>query len=150
MRGLQQRLQEDELKLELLRTQIKAALDALDHGAFTEVEDADLDATLDRLTSPVTDKAYRLSDPAKADIAAVLRTSERLHGADARVRYRALLTPAIRRIAAEPQGRSTVDRSELAAAVRSFHIQHSRNESREAAVGDPVHVIFYRAPSAPT
>jgi toxin ParE1/3/4 len=45
-------------------------------------------------------------------------------------------------------GRSTVDRSELAAGVRSFHIRHSRNESREAAVGDPVHVIFYRALNA--
>ena len=88
---------------------------------------------------------YRLSDLAKADIATVLRTSETIHGADARVRYRALLTAAMRRIAAEPQGRSTVDRSELAAGLRSFHIRHSRNESREAAVGDPVHVIFYRA-----
>jgi toxin ParE1/3/4 len=85
---------------------------------------------------------YRLSDPAKADIAAVLRTSETIHGADARIRYRALLTAAMRRIAAEPQGRSTVDRG---AGVRSFHIRHSRNESREAAVGDPVHVIIYRA-----
>jgi antitoxin ParD1/3/4 len=53
VRGLQQRLQEDELKLELLRAQIKTGLDALDHGAFSEVDDADLDATLDGLaTSP--------------------------------------------------------------------------------------------------
>jgi antitoxin ParD1/3/4 len=50
VRGLQQRLEADELKLELLRTHIKAGLDALDRGAFTEIEDADLDATLDRLT----------------------------------------------------------------------------------------------------
>jgi toxin ParE1/3/4 len=89
---------------------------------------------------------YRLSDPAKADIAAVLRTSETIHGAEARIRYyRALLTAAMRRIAADPLGRSTVDRGELSAGVRCFHIRHSRNESREAAVGDPVHVIFYRA-----
>jgi toxin ParE1/3/4 len=47
---------------------------------------------------------YRLSDVAKADIAAALRTSETIHGADARVRYRALLTAAMRRIAAEPLG----------------------------------------------
>lgn len=88
---------------------------------------------------------YRLSDPAKADIAAVLRTSETMHGAEARVRYRALLTTALRRIAADPKGLSTVDRAELFAGVRSFHIRHSRNESREAPVGDPVHVIYYRA-----
>jgi toxin ParE1/3/4 len=87
---------------------------------------------------------YRLSDPAKADIAAVLPTSETTHGTEARIRYRALLTAAMRRIAAVPLGLSTVDRGELSAGIRSFHIRHSRNESREARVGDPVHVIFYR------
>jgi antitoxin ParD1/3/4 len=51
VRGLQQRLKTDELKLDLLRTQVKAGLDALDRGAFTEVDDADLDATLDRLAA---------------------------------------------------------------------------------------------------
>jgi antitoxin ParD1/3/4 len=51
VRGLQQRLKTDELKLDLLRTQVKAGLDALDRGAFTEVDDADLNATLDRLAA---------------------------------------------------------------------------------------------------
>ncbi|WP_291843537.1 type II toxin-antitoxin system ParD family antitoxin [Bradyrhizobium sp.] len=51
VRGLQHRLQVDELKLELLRTQVKAGLDALERGEFTEVEDVDLDATLDRLAT---------------------------------------------------------------------------------------------------
>lgn len=69
-----------------------------------------------------------------------------MHGAEARSRYRALLTAALRRIAADPHGRSTVDRGALAAGLRSLHIRHSRTESREAPVGDPVHVIFYRAP----
>lgn len=88
---------------------------------------------------------YRFSDPAKADIASVLRTSEAMHGAEARIRYRGLLTAALRRIAGDPQGVATVDRSELLAGLRSLHIRHSRSESREAPVGDPVHVIFYRA-----
>jgi toxin ParE1/3/4 len=88
---------------------------------------------------------YRLSEPAKADIASLLRASEKMYGADARIRYRALLTAAMRRIAAQPQGRSTDDRSEIFAGVRSFHVRNSRGESREAPVGDPVHVIFYRA-----
>jgi antitoxin ParD1/3/4 len=47
VRGLQQRLQADELKLELPRAQVRAGLNALEHGAFTEVDDAALDATLD-------------------------------------------------------------------------------------------------------
>ena len=49
LRGLQQRWKEDELKLTILRKQIKAGITALDRGDFTEVEDADLDATLDKL-----------------------------------------------------------------------------------------------------
>jgi antitoxin ParD1/3/4 len=52
VRRLQQGLQVDELKLELLRTHIKAGLDALERGEFTEVDDADLDATLDGLAAP--------------------------------------------------------------------------------------------------
>lgn len=88
---------------------------------------------------------YRLSETARADIAKVLRTSETLHGAEARIRYRALLTAALRRIAADPQGRLTVNRGALFEGLRSYHIRNSRNESREAPVGDPVHVIFYRA-----
>lgn len=87
---------------------------------------------------------YRLSDPAKADVAAILRRSEELHGKDARSRYRACLTAAMRRVAADPEGRSTVDRSDLDPGMRSFHIRHSREESREETVANPVHVIFYR------
>ncbi len=49
LRGLQQRWQEDELKLTILRKQIKTGITALDRGDFTEVEDADLDSTLDKL-----------------------------------------------------------------------------------------------------
>ena len=49
LRGLQQRWKEDELKLTILRKQIKAGITALDRGDVTEVEDADLDATLDKL-----------------------------------------------------------------------------------------------------
>lgn len=88
---------------------------------------------------------YRLSDLAKADVAAILRRSETLHGREARVRYRACLAAAMRRVAAEPQGISTANRDELFAGVRSFHIRHSRDESREAPVANPAHVIFYRA-----
>ena len=49
LRGLQQRWKEDELKLTILRKQIKAGITALDRGDFTEVEDADLDSSLDKL-----------------------------------------------------------------------------------------------------
>ena len=87
---------------------------------------------------------YRLSEPAKADIAAVPRRSEELHGKEARIRYRARLIAAMRRVAIDPQGHSTVDRAELVPGVRRFHVRHGRDESVEAPVVTPVHVIFYR------
>ena len=87
---------------------------------------------------------YRLSEPAKADIAVILRRSEELHGQDARMRYRACLTAALRRVAADPEGRSTAAHAELAPGIRSFHIRHSREQSRAAPVANPVHVLFYR------
>ena len=87
---------------------------------------------------------YRLSGLAKADIAAILKTSREQHGEQARIRYRALLTAALRRIANNPGGVSTLDRAELLPGIRSFHIRHSRSDSNEASVAYPVHVIFYR------
>lgn len=87
---------------------------------------------------------YRLSAPAKADIAAILKASEERHGKEARIRYRACLTAAMRRVAAEPEGISTANRAGLLPGIRSFHIRHSRDESREAPVANPAHVIFYR------
>jgi antitoxin ParD1/3/4 len=51
VRGLQQRWKEDELKLTALRKLIREGAEALDRGDFIEVNDADLDAVLDKLAS---------------------------------------------------------------------------------------------------
>ena len=37
-----------------------------------------------------------------------------------------------------------MDRGEFVPGVRGFHIRHSRDESREAPVANPAHVIVYR------
>lgn len=87
---------------------------------------------------------YRLSPPAKADVASVLRRSETLFGAEARTRYRGLLTAALRQTASDPLGPLSSDRGNLAFGLRSFHIRHCRSQSRQAPVAEPVHVIFYR------
>ena len=50
----------------------------------------------------------------------------------------------MRRVADDPVGRSTSDRGELRPGIRSFHIRHSRVESREVVVANAVHVLFYR------
>jgi antitoxin ParD1/3/4 len=52
LRVLQQRRREDSLRLKALRAQIKVGVDAIDSGDFAEVDAADLDGYLERLTAP--------------------------------------------------------------------------------------------------
>jgi len=51
LRVLEQRRREDDLKLRALRIQIKAGIDAIKRGDFAEIEDADLEGYLERLTA---------------------------------------------------------------------------------------------------
>jgi len=51
LRVLQQRRQEDALKLKALRAHVKAGVEALERGEFTELADADLDSYFDSLTA---------------------------------------------------------------------------------------------------
>jgi len=53
LRALQQRRREDALKLKALRVQIKAGIEELEHGEFTEVADVDLERYLQGLTAPI-------------------------------------------------------------------------------------------------
>jgi antitoxin ParD1/3/4 len=53
---LQQRRQEDALKLKVLRAKINAGVDALDRGDFVEIGDADLDRFLEGLTAPAGER----------------------------------------------------------------------------------------------
>jgi antitoxin ParD1/3/4 len=57
LRVLQQRRREDSLKLKALRARIKAGTDVLERGDFAEVDDADLEGYLERLTTPVAKRA---------------------------------------------------------------------------------------------
>jgi antitoxin ParD1/3/4 len=57
LRALQQRRREDALKLKALRLQIKAGVEALDRGEFTEVADADLDRYLEGLSAKAAKRA---------------------------------------------------------------------------------------------
>lgn len=52
LRALQQRRQENALKLKALRVQIRAGAEALDRGDFAEVDEGDLDDYLEGLASP--------------------------------------------------------------------------------------------------
>jgi antitoxin ParD1/3/4 len=59
LRVLRQRQREDALKLKALRAQIKAGIEALDRGEFTEIADTDLDRYLENLTTVATGKQAR-------------------------------------------------------------------------------------------
>ena len=91
---------------------------------------------------------FRLSERAKADIASILRASAAQHGREASRRYNGLLAATFRRIAADPQGHPTVERSELGDSMRSLHVRFCRDDNREGVVKAPVHLVLYRLGNA--
>jgi toxin ParE1/3/4 len=89
----------------------------------------------------------RISRAAQADLTSILKTSFEHWGEAGRARYAALLTAAMQRTAADPDGPTTKERTDLAPGVRSFHIRHAR---RGHGVAAPVHVLYYRVADAST
>ena len=87
---------------------------------------------------------FRLSRPAQADLRHILATSAERWGSEGRRRYAAILTAAMRKVAAEPKGPATRDRPELLPGIRSFHIRHARGNDSEMKMRRPVHIVFYR------
>ena len=87
---------------------------------------------------------YRLSRSAERDVARILAASIERWGLEASHRYAALLIAALRKVAADPEGPATRNRSELAPGIRSFHTRHARDQAPGPAVRSPVHVLIYR------
>jgi toxin ParE1/3/4 len=87
---------------------------------------------------------FRLSGLAKTDVAHVLATSAERWGTDARRRYSITLAIAMRRVAANPLGPTTRERSDLLPGIRSFHIRHARSSEADERVSTPVHILYYR------
>jgi len=85
----------------------------------------------------------RLSQPAASDIAEILETSGDMWGADARLRYEALIEAALRTIMTDPRGSLTRDRSAIVSGLRSLHLRHVRHHAH-APVATPVHFIWFR------
>ena len=87
---------------------------------------------------------FRLARPAQIDLVNILATSAERWGAEGRQRYAAVLTAAMRQVAAEPDGPLTRKRSDLRSGIRSFHIRYARRSAEGAKVRSPVHVLYYR------
>jgi len=89
---------------------------------------------------------YRLSASAQSDILDILAWSQEQFGDEARIRYEALIVAALRDVAAEPDRPGSIERPELGAAVRSWHLRLSRERARTTTgiVGHPRHFLIYR------
>jgi toxin ParE1/3/4 len=87
---------------------------------------------------------YVISAPAQEDLRKILSISAEHWGREGRRRYARTLAAAMRRVAAEPNGRNTFSRDELLSGLRSFHIRHVRDQDPSAKVMNAVHVLYYR------
>jgi toxin ParE1/3/4 len=87
---------------------------------------------------------FRLSAVARADLASILTTSAARWGIEGRRRYAAMLSAAMRAIAADPDGKLTRERTELLRGIRSFHIRYVRSGELESRIKRPVQVLYYR------
>ncbi len=92
----------------------------------------------------------RLSVTAEADILSVLAWTQSHFGEMARLRYEALLTAALRDVAADPERAGSLARPEFGAMVRSYHLFYSRDRARTAVgmVRRPRHFLLYRVVAA--
>jgi toxin ParE1/3/4 len=87
---------------------------------------------------------FRLSAPARADVVDILATSAERWGVETRRRYAAILAAAMRKVAVDPEGPATRERTDLLPGIRSFHIRHARAQDLETRVARPVHILYYR------
>jgi toxin ParE1/3/4 len=82
--------------------------------------------------------SYRLTEAAASDISGVLRETSRQFGPLQRRRYAALITRAIEMAAEQPDRPGSRSRDDLAAGLRSLHIEIAARRR-----GAAVHVIYY-------
>ena len=87
---------------------------------------------------------FRLSRPARVDLTDILATSADRWGIEGRRRYATMLARAMRKVAANPEGPTTRERSDLLPGIRSFHVRHARSDDPETKVRNPVHILYYR------
>ena len=77
---------------------------------------------------------YRLSDAAQADVIDILAWTHEQFGEAARLRYESLIVAALRDVATQPDRPGSIERPELGAGVRSWHLRLSRDHVGTVAV----------------
>lgn len=93
---------------------------------------------------------YRLSDAAQADVIDILAWTQEQFGEAARLRYESLIVAALRDVATQPDRPGSIERPELGAGVRSWHLRLSRDHvgTGAGAVRRPRHFLIYRSEPA--
>jgi len=93
---------------------------------------------------------YRLSATAQADVVDILAWTHEQFGEAARLRYESLIVAALRDVATQPDRLGSIERPELGAVVRSWHLRLSRGHVDTAAgvVRRPRHFLVYRVEPA--
>jgi toxin ParE1/3/4 len=87
---------------------------------------------------------FRIARRAQTDFSIILADSAERWGPDAKHRYRAVLIGGMRQVASDPEGKLTRERTDIRPGLRSFHLRHLRQGSRNLRVRRPAHVIYYR------
>lgn len=87
---------------------------------------------------------YRLSDAARADIVSILAWSHEQFGEEARQRYEALITAAIRDAAKSGDDVEGMPRPELGEGIFSWHLSRSRALPSGDKVHRPRHLLICR------
>jgi toxin ParE1/3/4 len=89
---------------------------------------------------------FVVSPAAERDIESILAWTHQRFGASGRLRYEALVVQAIVDVADDPERPGSRSRPEIAAAVRTYHLCHSRNRVEVSAgrVRRPRHLLLYR------
>jgi len=88
---------------------------------------------------------YRLSAAAQADVIEILAWTQAQFGAAARLRYESLIVAALRDLATQPDRPGSIERPELGAGVRSWHLRLSRTRADVGVVRRPRHFVIYRS-----
>ena len=88
---------------------------------------------------------YRLSAAAQADVIESLAWTQAQFGAAARLRYESLIVAALRDAATQPDRPGSIERPELGAGVRSWHLRLSRARADVRVVRRPRHFLIYRS-----
>jgi toxin ParE1/3/4 len=86
--------------------------------------------------SPVL--GYQFTEAADADVEHILRESGRRFGPQQRETYARLIDQAVRMVAEDPERPGSHGRTELGAAIRSFHLELAARRR-----GAACHILYY-------